>query len=237
MILASKNSLQTSRAAWRANCCFPRRASPGSDAHKEACRWQCEKLGCTSSPGMCDSRTGIPVRAGTRNWLSVTSSMPGSIAPPPVSTHPAPSASSTPPWRRLSFTKYISSRARGSRISAMVRSAQTLRLADWRSRSPPQLRHSRHHRVAILALQLFSLRHRHLQSDGEIVGEVCAADGHRRRVRHRAFKENHHVARVRADVEQADAQLALIGGERRTRPRRSTPAPPLKLQARRGWRR
>ena len=39
---------------------------------------------------MCDNRTGKPARAGARNWLSATSSMPGSIDPPPVSTQPAP---------------------------------------------------------------------------------------------------------------------------------------------------
>ena len=64
-----------------------------------------ENPGCTNSPGMCDKRTGNPVRAGTLNWLSVTSSMPGIMAPPPVSTQPAPSASTTAPWRRLSLTK------------------------------------------------------------------------------------------------------------------------------------
>ena len=162
---------------------------------------------------MCDRRTGKPVRAGTRNWLSVTSSMPGSMAPPPVSTQPAPSASTTPPWRRLSFTKYMSSRARGSRISAIVRSGSVagLRIGDFDLR---QLRNRGDHRVAVLPLELFGLRHRHLQADGEIVGEVRAADGNRSRVRNRALEENRQIAGVRADVEQANAQLALVGGER-----------------------
>ncbi len=41
-----------------------------------------------------------------------------------------------------------------------------------------------------------------------------AADGNRAGVRHGAFEENHQVAGVRADVQQAHAQFAFVGGER-----------------------
>ena len=44
--------------------------------------------------------------------------------------------------------------------------------------------------------------------------KCCAADGNRRGVRHRALEEDDQVAGVRADVEQANAQFALVGGER-----------------------
>ena len=68
--------------------------------------------------------------------------------------------------------------------------------------------------MAPLALDLFGLRQRHVQADGQIVGEVHAADGHRAGVRDRAFKEDHQVSGMRADVEQAHAQFALVGGKR-----------------------
>ena len=56
--------------------------------------------------------------------------------------------------------------------------------------------------------------HGHLQADGEIVGKVRAADGDRSGVRHGALKEDHQVAGMGADIEQADAQFALVGRER-----------------------
>ena len=75
------------------------------------------------------------------------------------------------------------------------------------------LRNGGDDRVAVLALQLLGLRDRHVQADGEIVGEMRAADGNRAGVGHGAFEENHQVAGVRADVQQAHAQFALVGGE------------------------
>ncbi len=77
-----------------------------------------------------------------------------------------------------------------------------------------QLRNRGHHGVAILALQLLGLRNRHLQADGEVVGKVRAADGNRRGVRHRALEKHRQIAGVRADVEQAYAQFALVGRKR-----------------------
>ncbi len=44
--------------------------------------------------------------------------------------------------------------------------------------------------------------------------KCCAADGNGRGVRDCALEEDDQVAGVRADVEQADAELALVGGER-----------------------
>ena len=52
-----------------------------------------------------------------------------------------------------------------------------------------------------------------MQADGEIVGEVRAADGNRCGVGDGALEEDGQVAGMRADVEQADAEFALVGGE------------------------
>ncbi len=134
------------------------------------------------------------------------------MAPPPVSTQPAPSASSTPPLRRLSLTKYMSSRARGSRISATTRRASICGLGLAISISA-FCGNRGHDAVAVLALELLGVRHRHLQADGKIVRKMGAADRNRRRMRDGALEKHNQVAGVSADIEQAYAQFALIGGK------------------------
>ena len=50
--------------------------------------------------------------------------------------------------------------------------------------------------------------------------------GTERGMRHRAFEEDSEVAGVGADIEQAYAQLALVGGKRGLRGGNATQAPP-----------
>ncbi len=52
-----------------------------------------------------------------------------------------------------------------------------------------------------------------MQADGEVVGEVVAADGDDRGVGDRAFEVDDDLGGAGSDVDQADAELALVGGE------------------------
>ena len=103
----------------------------------------------------------------------------------------------------------------GARLQDFRHGAQAdhlrLRIVDFNF---SVLGHRGHHGVAILALKLFCAGHGHLQADGKIVGKVRAANGHGTGVRNRALKEDSEIAGVRADIDEADSQFALVGGER-----------------------
>ncbi len=49
--------------------------------------------------------------------------------------------------------------------------------------------------------------------DGQIVGEMCAADGQRIGVHDGAFEQHGDLCRCGADIEHANTQLAFVGGE------------------------
>ena len=68
--------------------------------------------------------------------------------------------------------------------------------------------------MAVLAFQILGLRNRHLQNHGEVVSKVRAAHRNRGRVGHRPLKEDRQVTGVGADIQEADAQFALVGRER-----------------------
>ena len=60
------------------------------------------------------------------------------------------------------------------------------------------------------ALDFFGFGNGRAQSDGEIVGEMVAADGQGRRVAHHAAGENDQFGGAAADVQQAAAEFALV---------------------------
>ena len=62
-------------------------------------------------------------------------------------------------------------------------------------------------------LDLFGIGERGAQADGNVVGEVIAANGHHAGMRHRAVVEHGNVGGTGADVGHADAEFALVGAE------------------------
>ena len=71
-----------------------------------------------------------------------------------------------------------------------------------------------HDGVAVIALEPLGFRGGDVEADGEVVGEVIATDGDDRGVGDGAFEEDDQLGSGGADVEEADAELALIGSER-----------------------
>src|SRR5208283_5408463 len=156
---------------------------------------------------MRDRGTGEPMRAGTRNWLSATSSRPLRRAPPPVKTQPAPRASSTPPLTQI--------------VAQHVEELAGARLEDFADQPLPdhtrlkaghalqldfaQLRHRGDDGVAVMALDPLGFLRRDVQADGEVVGEVITANGNNGAVRDGAFEEDDQLRGACADVDQADA--------------------------------
>ena len=67
--------------------------------------------------------------------------------------------------------------------------------------------------MAVVALDPLGLGRRDVQADSEIVGEVVAADGDDGSVGDGAFEEDDDLGGAGADVDEADAELALVGGE------------------------
>ena len=61
-----------------------------------------------------------------------------------------------------------------------------------------------------MALDSFGFGNRRAQADGEIVGEVIAADGNGAGVAHHAAAVNDQLGGAAADVEQAAAEVALV---------------------------
>ena len=64
--------------------------------------------------------------------------------------------------------------------------------------------------AAVLALDFFRFGNRRAQADGEVVGEVIAADGQGRGVAHHAAGEDDQFGGAAADIQQAAAQFALV---------------------------
>ena len=63
---------------------------------------------------------------------------------------------------------------------------------------------------AVFALDLLRFRDRRAQSDGQIVAEMIAADGHGPGVAHHAAGIDDQLRRAAADIEQAAAQFAFV---------------------------
>ena len=71
-----------------------------------------------------------------------------------------------------------------------------------------------HDGVAVIALEPLGFRGGDVEADGEVVGEVIATDGDDRGVGDGAFEEDDQLGSGGADVEEADAELALVCTER-----------------------
>ena len=69
--------------------------------------------------------------------------------------------------------------------------------------------------AAVLLLDLLRLGHGGPQADGDVVGQVVAAQGEHRGVLDGPVGEDGDVGGAAADVHQADAQFLLVGGEHR----------------------
>ncbi len=67
--------------------------------------------------------------------------------------------------------------------------------------------------VAVFALEPLGLGDGDVEAEGEVVGEVVAADGNDRGVGDGALEEDDEFGRARADVDEADAEFALVGGD------------------------
>ena len=65
-------------------------------------------------------------------------------------------------------------------------------------------------RATVAALDFFGFGDRSAQADGEIVGEMIAADGHGAGVANHSAAINNHFGGAAADVQQAAAQVAFI---------------------------
>ena len=65
-------------------------------------------------------------------------------------------------------------------------------------------------RAAALALDFLGVRHRRAQADGDVVGEVIAADADDRRVPQAAALVDRDVGGAAADIHQRDAELFLV---------------------------
>ena len=165
-------------------------------------------MSMASSPAGPATR-GAPSDASTD---SATSKIPGSREAPPVRTMPARQASNMPLWRNMSRIISNSSRARGSRISATSRLRKQARrtIAHRRHFDFVAFRNQRDDRVAVNFLDLLGFRERRAQSDGQVAGEVVAADGNHSGVSDGALLEDDQFGRARADVGEADAEFALV---------------------------
>ena len=73
----------------------------------------------------------------------------------------------------------------------------------------------RRQRAAAAPLDLLGLGNRRAQADGDVVGEVIAADGDHRGVPEAAALEDREVGGAAADVEQRDAELLLVRRQHR----------------------
>ena len=68
-------------------------------------------------------------------------------------------------------------------------------------------------RAAALPLDLFRVRHRRTQANGNVVGEMVAANAHDSRVPEAAPLVDRNVGGAAADVDQRDAKLLLVVGQ------------------------
>ena len=90
-----------------------------------------------------------------------------------------------------------------------------LAAADARHLHRLVLVHHAGQRAAALALDLFRVGHRRAQADGDVVGEVIAADADDGRVPQAAALVDRDVGGAAADVDQRDAELLLVLGQHR----------------------
>ena len=70
-------------------------------------------------------------------------------------------------------------------------------------------------RTAVLHLQLLGVWRRRAERDADVVGDLVAGDRQHGGVADRAATEHRDVGRTGADVDQADAEIALVGQQRR----------------------
>ena len=93
-----------------------------------------------------------------------------------------------------------------------------MRRAITRGLRPPTLGHlhrlvlvdHRRQRAAAAALDLLRVGDRRAQADGDVVGEVIAADRDHAGVPEAAALEDREVGRAAADVHERDAELLLV---------------------------
>src|SRR5262245_12491517 len=75
----------------------------------------------------------------------------------------------------------------------------------------------RRQRASALPLQFLSIRNRGAQTNGDVAGEVIAANGHHRRVPQIAALIDRQVCGAATDIDQRDAELLLVRREQRFR--------------------
>src|SRR6185437_13329799 len=168
--------------------------------------------GSASSGGMLEIGCGEASRTGLSRTFSKTSYNPSRRDPPPVSTTP--------------ITQLKHSRLR-QMLARQLAQLVGARLKDFRHETAGhQARRPIAHRgdfnlvsfrdlaadgVAECFFDLLRCGHRSSESNGDVVGEVIAANGNHACVGDHAFVVHNQVCRACADIGQADAQLFFVG--------------------------